>query len=140
MSYLSDRAEIQDLNTTFAVTFDNFELEKCVNCWTKDGILDEREIGFALYDSRNAIRDFFRDSLFANAKHVIHIMFSHLISEIKGNKAKGRAYALVEVMMNDGTYRRAHTLYIDEYVKKDGQWKFKSRVIRSSFPHDAMAD
>ncbi|GAA1718252.1 nuclear transport factor 2 family protein [Streptomyces yatensis] len=134
MNHLLDRAAIHDLNTRYAVAFDGFRLNESSGCWAEDGVLDERETGFGLFQGREAIRDFFRDSLFAHARNVIHIMFNHLVTDIEGNRAAGSVSCLVEVVKNDGGYVRSHVKYEDEYIRVDGQWKFGSRVIKPSFP------
>lgn len=139
MTELADRLAIQDLNTRFAVSFDSFQLDATVDCWSEDGVLDERPIGFGLHEGQNEIRAFFRDKLFANARHVIHVMFNHLIDEIDGDKATGSAFTLVEIVRTDGVYARAHAKYEDSYVKVAGAWKFQSRTVRTSFPHDALS-
>ena len=51
---LPDRLAIHDLNTTYALVFDSFQLEESVNCWTEDGILDESETGFGVFHGRDA--------------------------------------------------------------------------------------
>jgi hypothetical protein len=131
-----DRAGIHDLNTRYATTFDNFQLEDCVECWTEDGVLDETRLGNGLFESRGEIRDFFRDRLFANAAHVIHLMFNHLVGEVDGDRAVGYVYCLVEVVKRDGGYVRLHCKYTDDYVRVGGEWKFQRRTISSSFPTD----
>ncbi|WPB91239.1 nuclear transport factor 2 family protein [Streptomyces malaysiensis] len=57
-----DRAEIQDLNSRYAIAFDSGRLDESVDCWAED----------------------------------------------------------------------------DRYVRVAGRWKFASRVITSSFPHEAL--
>ncbi|WP_033043257.1 nuclear transport factor 2 family protein, partial [Streptomyces rimosus] len=74
---------------------DGFRLNESSGCWAEDGVLDERETGFGLFQGREAIRDFFRDSLFAHARNVIHIMFNHLVTDIEGNRAAGSVSCLV---------------------------------------------
>ena len=134
MNQLADRAAIHDLNTRYAVAFDSFQLEESSGCWAEDGVLDERETGHGLFEGRAAVRDFFRDTLFAHARHVIHVMFNHLVTAIDGDHATGSVFCLVEVVKSDGGYVRSHVKYEDEYVRVDGEWKFRSRVLKPSFP------
>lgn len=129
---------IHDLNSYYAVAFDSFQLDESVDCWVEGGILDESETGFGVFQGRDAIREFFRDTLFANAEHVIHMMFNHLVRSIDGDRAEGCVFCLVEVATKDGGRRRAHVKYEDEYVRQDGVWKFGSRVVTSAFPHDPL--
>ncbi|MEU1982051.1 nuclear transport factor 2 family protein [Nocardia sp. NPDC019395] len=134
MNQLADRAAIHDLNARYAIAFDGFQLDESSGCWAEDGVLDERETGLGLFRGRETIREFFRDELFAHARHVIHVMFNHLITDIEDDRAAGSVFCVVEVVTTDGDYIRSHVAYEDEYVRVDGQWKFGSRVIKPSFP------
>lgn len=140
MDDLADRVAIHDLNSRYAVSFDTFQLDEAVTCWTVDGVLDESETGFGVFRGHDAIRGFFRDTLFAHAAHVVHLMFNHLVTSIDGDTAEGVVYCLTEVATKDGGHVRAHVRYEDEYVRVAEQWKFRSRVIRSAFPHDALPE
>lgn len=102
----------------------------------EDGILDETEGGFGLFEGREAIRAFFRDSLMANSTHVVHMMFNHLITSIEGGHGEGRVNCLVEIMKTDGSSARAHVAYNDRYVRDAGRWKFAS--IERSFSPSAI--
>lgn len=133
-----NRAEIQDLNSRYAIAFDSGQLDESVDCWAEDGILDETETGLGLFEGREAIRVFFRDTLMANSTNVVHMMFNHLITSIEGDHGEGRVNCLVEIVKTDGSYARAHITYSDRYVRVAGQWKFASRVVTSSFPHEAL--
>ncbi|MFI2241487.1 nuclear transport factor 2 family protein [Streptomyces chrestomyceticus] len=135
---IDNRAEIQDLNTRYAIAFDSRQLDESVGCWAEDGILDETEGGFGLFEGRQAIRAFFRDSLMANSTHVVHMMFNHLITSIEGDHGEGRVNCLVEIMKTDGSHARAHVTYNDRYVRIAGRWKFASRVVTSAFPHEPL--
>ncbi|MFD7662182.1 nuclear transport factor 2 family protein [Streptomyces sp. NPDC059788] len=132
------RAEIQDLNSRYAIAFDSGRLDESVDCWAEDGVLDETETGFGRFEGREAIRAFFRDTLMANATNVVHMMFNHLITGIEGDRGEGRVNCLVEIVKTDGGYARAHVTYTDRYVRVAGRWKFASRVVTSSFPHEAL--
>jgi ketosteroid isomerase-like protein len=138
MDRIDDRAAIHDLNSLYAISFDEFRLAECVNCWTHDGVLDESETGFGVFHGREEIRKFFRDSLFANAQHVVHLMFNHLVTDIDGDTATGRVSCLTEIVRNDGAHLRAYVTYTDDYRRTDGEWKFGSRTITSAFPHEAL--
>ncbi|WP_030666480.1 nuclear transport factor 2 family protein [Streptomyces rimosus] len=132
------RAEIQDLNSRYAIAFDSGQLDESVGCWVEDGVLDETETGFGLFEGREAIRVFFRDTLMANSTHVVHMMFNHLITSIEGDHGEGRVNCLVEIAKTDGSHARAHVTYNDRYIRADGEWKFASRVITSAFPHAVL--
>lgn len=133
-----NRAEIQDLNSRYATAFDSGQLDESVGCWAEDGTLDETETGFGLFEGREAIRVFFRDTLMANSRNVVHLMFNHLITRIEGDRGEGRVNCLVELVKTDGSYARAHIVYSDRYVRVAGRWKFASRVVTSSFPHETL--
>ncbi|MDJ1130582.1 nuclear transport factor 2 family protein [Streptomyces iconiensis] len=133
-----DRAEIQDLNSRYAIAFDERRLDESAGCWTEDGILDETEGGFGLFEGRDAIRTFFRDTLMANSTHVVHVMFNHLITRIDGDHAEGSVHCLTEIIKTDGGYARAHVKYDDRYARAGGEWKFAARVVTSAFPAQGM--
>ncbi|WP_371858782.1 nuclear transport factor 2 family protein [Streptomyces chrestomyceticus] len=96
--------------------------------------MDETEGGFGLFEGREAIRAFFRDSLMANSTHVVHMMFNHLITSIEGDHGEGRVNCLVEIMKTDGSCARAHVTYNDRYVRVAGRWKFAGRVNHLGLP------
>ncbi|OKH99810.1 hypothetical protein A6A06_22330 [Streptomyces sp. CB02923] len=133
-----DRAEIQDLNSRYAIAFDSRCLDEAVDCWAEDGILDETGTGFGLFEGHAAIRAYF-GKLMDGFPHVIHVMFNHLTTGIDGDHGAGSVHCLVEFVSTDGSYDRVHVKYDDRYVRVGGGWKFASRVLTPTFPRGAHA-
>jgi hypothetical protein len=140
MDRLQARADIQDLNSFYALAVDTFRLEDAVNCWTVDGVFDERQSGLDRYQGHDQIRAFFKDTILANISAVVHFMANHLITDITETTAKGTVFTLVEVIKKDGVRSRVIAMYEDDYAKVDGAWKFRSRVIHTEFPREIVAN
>ena len=76
-----------------------------------------KRFGSSLPDSRNAI---------AGAQHIV----ANPLIEVDGDRARGVWYLIAAVTQNDGTtasnWPGAAARYHEEYVKQNGEWKFRS--------------
>ncbi len=91
-----------------------------------------------MFEGREAIRAFFRDSLMANSTHVVHMMFNHLITSIEGDHGEGRVNCLVEIMKTDGSSPAptSRTTIATSGSQAGGSSPVAS--ITSAFPHEPL--
>src|ERR1700756_2051340 len=125
-SNLEDRAAIHDLFTRYCWALDNGEIEAVVDCFTADAILKSPVIDIS---GRNEIRAF--AGRFA-AQRAAGTQFRHMITnlavEFAGHRAHATCYLLVLITRNGASRQLPPGRYECELVK-DGQWRFRCRVV-----------
>lgn len=138
-SYAEDRALIEDLAARYLFALDFKDAKTYSETFTEDGILDYgrgevkgRKAIFDLIDGMNkrAAEDAAKDSSGlrpAAGRHNI----SNMVIMIEGNKAKMVAYWFHHGNNNPkrSASADAYGHYVDELVKKNGQWLFSKRKI-----------
>ncbi len=137
MDQIADRLEIRDLTARYAYYVDTFQTGKIMTLWTEDAIFDESRVGTGLHEGAAAIREFF-EGLKKTVTHQAHITSNHLIEELTDTTAKAIVFSIVEAVTIAGNMR-AVVYYADDYVKRDGNWLFSSRVIHPLLPFDTAA-
>ncbi len=124
---VSDRQQIEDLLTAYAIDLDIEDVEACIALFTTDG-------EFEVYGRRFSGHDGLRTML-TGAPRGMHFAGRALIG-VSGESASVRSQlvfieaALAEVRM---------AIYDDEVVKVDGRWRFQHRRCRFLTP-DGLAD
>ena len=129
--------KIQDLDDREAIRSLRFRYHECINEWrvedipdlfTDDGDLDFDYLGKA--HGRAELTKFFNgiDKILSFVKQFIH---NHAI-DVHGDQGKGYSYLEAKSISNGEAYFVA-ARYDDEYVKKDGQWKFKKMHLTPYF-------
>ncbi len=138
-SYAEDRALIEDLQARYMFALDFGDIDKYVDTFTEDGILD---IGEGEWRGRDTIRQVLAamrkpEEPAANTdaqklhpssgRHSI----TNIVIKIRGDTAYGRAYWFH--MSNDNQQRNAtlnsYGHYEDVMVKVNGKWLFSKRKI-----------
>jgi 3-phenylpropionate/cinnamic acid dioxygenase small subunit len=135
-NYAEDRAQIEDLQARYMFYLDFKDVDKYVQTFTEDGVLD---IGDGEIRGHDAIRKIIggmpkadpskeATKLYpATGRHNI----SNIVIKVEGNKAYGRAYWFH--YGNNNPQRTAtfdsYGHYEDEMVKVNGQWLFSKRRI-----------
>ena len=137
MDYIEDRLEISDLTSHYSFYVDTFQTDKIMELWTEDSIFDESRVGTGCHNGAPAIRVFF-EAIETKVTHQAHLTSNQFVQEIDGKSAKGIVFAVVEAVTTAGNMR-AVVYYADDYVKQDGRWRFKSRVIHPLMPFDTSA-
>jgi len=137
-SYAEDRALIEDLQARYMFALDFGDVDKYVETFTPDGILD---IGEGEIRGREAIRKIIagmRRPKEATEKESANLRpatgrhnITNIVIKVEGNKAKGVAYWF---HYGNNNPQRAAALdsyghYVDEMVKINGRWYFSKRRI-----------
>jgi hypothetical protein len=135
-SYAEDRALIEDLQARYMFYLDFRDIDKYLQTFTADGVLD---IGDGEIRGHEAIRKILGGMpAEAAAKEAPKLRpatgrhnISNIVIKIEGNKAYGRAYWFH--YGNNNPQRTAtfdsYGHYEDEMIKVNGQWLFTKRRI-----------
>jgi len=134
---IADKIAIQELNYRYALHIDFHQTEEWVALFTEDGVLDELEYGLGVHDGHAAIRAY-AQSLAASVIHAVHLVPNILVKAAGPDEATGTVFALVEAITRDNGHMRYQLYYEDRYVKRGGNWLFKRRVIRKTFPPEVV--
>ncbi|MEJ7932762.1 nuclear transport factor 2 family protein [Sphingobium sp. AN558] len=137
-SNVEDRLEIAALNQRYALHVDFHEIEEWVSLFTPDAVFDESEFDNPLMNGHDEIRAY-GNHLTEIVRHVLHHMTTHHITDMTATTARGRAFALIEAVLNDGTHARTHCIYEDRYEKIDGRWLIAERILRKTIEPETIA-
>ena len=123
----TDREQIEDLVTAYALALDVDDIEACVQLFTPEG-------GFEVYGRRFAGWEGLRKMMTA-APRGMHFAGRALI-DVTGDRAAVRSQ-LIFFEASQAEIRLA--IYDDVVVKVDGQWRFDTRRCRFLTP-DGLSD
>jgi len=126
---VEDRLDIIELTARYSYHIDRYELEPLLELWTEDAVFDERPLGLYYAVGIDKIREFFEHDYKVSSAHV-HYMTNHILEAVSETEARGTCCGLVQADLHNGAVIHATVNYTDEYVKRDGRWLFKSRVVR----------
>ncbi|MGB6555278.1 MAG: nuclear transport factor 2 family protein [Candidatus Binataceae bacterium] len=140
VSELYDREAIRDLRMRYHECINDGKVAEIPNLFSEDGELEFGHLGNA--KGRDKIREFFsglgsrrsesgqpRRGLY-RVRQFIHNHLIHI--HIDGDRADGFAYLEAKPVYNGESYVVA-ARYNDEYVKRDGQWKFSKMSLMPYF-------
>jgi hypothetical protein len=128
---LEDIEAIKKLKAQYAsYCDDNYNADGIANLFVEDGIWDGGEFG--RYEGREEIRKFFKEAP-NMIPFAIHYILNPII-EVKGNSAQGTWYLFQACTFAEGNQAVwGAARYNEEYVKVQGEWKFKKLVVSSTF-------
>ena len=121
--------KIQDLDDREAIRSLRFRYHECINEWRMDDIpdlfTDDGDLDFDYLGKANGTAEltkFFNgiDKILSFVKQFIH---NHAI-DVQGDHGTGYSYLEAKSISKGEAYFVA-ARYDDEYVKQNGQWKFK---------------
>jgi ketosteroid isomerase-like protein len=128
---LEDVEEIKRLKHRYCGYCDaNYDADALANLFMEDAIWDGGERG--RYDGREAIRTFFQNAP-QRLSFAIHMVLNPII-EVNGDTATGTWYLFQPCTYADGN--RAvwgSARYDEQYVRINGEWKFKHLKLTSHF-------
>jgi uncharacterized protein (TIGR02246 family) len=133
---LEDAQTIRNLKARYAEHCDaDYDADRIAELFTEDAVWESEGLG--RYEGRESIREFFRGAsrIFTFAVH--YNLNPHI--EVSGDTARVRWYTLMPCTVAEGNRAMWRSGIDDEeYVRVDGEWKFKSKTSapRFSTPFD----
>lgn len=110
---------------------DESKMDELITHFTDDAWIDFSEFG--IHRGKDAVAKFYKEAVAQDLSYSAH-MVSNPIIEVDGDKAEGKWYVFVPC-----TFRATDTpvwlqgKYEEEYVKVEGEWKWKSMTTRFDF-------
>lgn len=133
---LEDAEAIKKLKARYTNYCDNgYDPDGIASLFTEDAIWDGGVFGKRV--GREAIRKFFQGAS-KMLPFAIHYVMNPII-EVNGNTATGSWYLFQTCTFAEGNQAVwGAARYSEEYVKQDGEWKFKNLKVNSEFwtPYD----
>ena len=128
---LEDIEAIRNLKSTYAAYCDDsYNADKIAELFTEDATWESGALG--RFEGREAIRGFFQGAskIFKFALH--YALNPHI--EVDGDTARARWYLFMPCTMSDGNSGMWRAGIDDEeYVRVNGDWKFKSKTATAIF-------
>ena len=134
IAVLEDIEEIKKLRAKYCylvdagVAGDSSKLDELITLFTEDATADFEFLG--VHEGKEAVTKFYMEVVPAAISYSAH-MVSNSIIEVDGNQAHGKWYFLVPATgkaENRAVWIQGR--YEEEYVKIDGEWKWKSLIAR----------
>lgn len=128
---LEDIEAIKKLKAQYAYYCDdNYNADGIASLFVEDGIWDGGDFG--RYEGREEIRKFFREAP-KMISFAIHYILNSII-KVDGDSARGTWYLFQASTFTEGNQAVwGAGQYNEEYVKINGEWKFKKLVVTSLF-------
>jgi len=109
---------------------DNYDADKIAEMFVEDAVWESGSLG--RFEGREAIREFFRGAskIFTFALH--YGLNPHI--EVTGDTARARWFLFMPCIVGDGNKAMWRAGIDDEeYVRVNGEWKFKSKISSGIF-------
>ena len=121
-----DREAIRTLPVRYCHCVWQKDVDGWANLFSKDGAISATDPSLPGAEGREALRKMISSGLdTAKPRPFIH---NHVVELLGPDRGKGTCYVEVRLLRN-GKKHYMTGWYDDEYVKIDGEWKFKSRRI-----------
>ncbi len=126
---LEDKDAIRELIYWYCHHAESGAGEKWVNLFVEDGVWDGGPHG--RYDGHKGIWEVFsrRDP---GRRHVI----SNTVIYVEGDRAHSISHVTLNQFTKPGYQVLGGGYYLDEFVRRDGRWRFKQRSFRSRVTED----
>lgn len=135
---MCDRADIENVFNRYSLAYDKPDLDEMEACFTPDAVMSMRIAGGDLigpFEGRDAIMTLMRDSLASQSDQRRHLTTNLVLRSQTESSASTESY-LTLISVADGALTVLSTaVYVDELVKRDGQWLFTKRHIELDLPY-----
>ncbi len=125
---IADKLAIKELIARYNHSIDAGEMDVWLTCWSEDAVLD----GIGQYLVGMAALRAFADSYEQNYRSKLpggrHFTVN-IVSDIQGDEATSRSYLQLTRTGVNGAQIVFTGRYEDALVKRDGQWRFRSRKL-----------
>jgi 3-phenylpropionate/cinnamic acid dioxygenase small subunit len=128
VSEIEDRLKIHDLFARYMRSVDNWDEAELYACFTEDGVLESPIVG-GRFVGREGQRQFMINGRKMGEGRKTRHLFTNLEVELNGDRAKARAYLVVN-STKDGKTTIFGTGHYECQVRKiDGRWLFSDRKV-----------
>ncbi len=144
ISRIEDREAIRELKHSYSyltdagIAGDDAKFDELVEKFTCDAWVDFG--AFGVFKGKEELTTFFREVVGGNFSFGAHMVCNPIL-RVEGERARGKWLVLAPGVLKSEAGERAtwtQAVYDEEYVKVDGQWKWKS--IRVTFGFFAAHD
>jgi ketosteroid isomerase-like protein len=136
LAAIEDKMAIKYVVDVFSNLADTKEIDRQVQLFTEDGVVESRSAGQApsVLKGREQLKQAF--SAFLANFHTVYHQNGQQTIDLKGNTAEATSYCRVILVGKQGDKEMKTTLYTiykDSFVKVNGQWLIRHRT--SNFVH-----
>jgi len=122
LGLLENIEAIKRLRYTYCYLCDEYKMDELLQLFAKDAQADFHEFG--QYVGNAEVARFYKDIVPKAMTFFVHMVSNPMIDIIDDQHANGKWYADVPAVL-DGEARWMCGRYEEEYIKENGQWKFK---------------
>ena len=128
LSEIEDRLKIHDLFARYMRSVDNWDESALYACFTEDGVLESPIVG-GRFAGREGQRQFMSNGRKMGEGRKTRHLFTNLEVELNGDRAKARAYLVVNSTKDGKTTIFGTGHYECQLRKIDGRWFFSDRKV-----------
>lgn len=131
LAEIEDKMAIKNVVDRFSNLADTKEINEQVLLFTEDGVVESISNGIpsSKLVGRQQLKEVF--SQFLSGFHTVYHQNGHQTIDLQGEKASATSYChVILVGEQEGKTMKTtlYTIYIDEFVKENGQWLIKHRT------------
>lgn len=131
LDYLESRSEIAALAADYCHGLDRHDIQRFLAIWTPDGF-------WAIGDPHGDFRgeDELRRAagvVWAALPETHHWTTNHVIAFEDADRATGLSSVHTEAIDSDGRHLTIAAAYVDEYVRRQGNWRIASRMCENYY-------
>jgi hypothetical protein len=133
---LEDKDEIKELHREYLFFISNLEIEKALDCFTRD--IEVEVANYGICRGKDEVARFFREVIYQN---VLQSRDGHFTGQpvITVSEEKASGHWMFYRFVQDPSRRWIQGRYDCEYVKENGKWKFSVLKMRRPWP-EFLAD